>query len=69
MLVSRVKSKTDSRKNIINITNKGNDLFLKITPLILNSFLKIQEGITEDEMNSFIKIITKIQFNLKQQTI
>ena len=69
MLVSRVQSKEDSRKNIIKITAKGSNLFLKTKPLILKSVLKIQEGITEDEMNSFIKIMSKIQFNLKQQSI
>ncbi|SNR34376.1 DNA-binding transcriptional regulator, MarR family [Lutibacter agarilyticus] len=69
LLVSRVQSKKDSRKNIINITTKGSELFLKTKPLILNSVLKIQEGITEDEMNSFINIMSKIQLNLKKQTI
>ncbi len=69
LLVSRVQSKKDSRKNIINITNKGSDLFLKTKPLMLDSVLKIQEGITEDEMNSFIQIMSKIQFNLKKQSI
>lgn len=68
-LVTRVQSKKDSRKNIINITTKGSELFLKTKPLILKSVLKIQEGITEDEMKSFIHIMSKIQLNLKKQTI
>lgn len=68
-LVTRIQSKEDSRKNIINTTTKGSELFLKTKPLVINSVLKIQEGITADEMNSFIKIMSKIQFNLKQQSI
>lgn len=67
-LVSRVQSKQDSRKNIVSITNKGHKLFIKTKPIMLASILKIQEGITTDEMNSFILIMSKIQSNLKIQS-
>jgi DNA-binding MarR family transcriptional regulator len=68
-LVIRIQSKKDSRKNIIKSTATGSDLFLKTKPLMLNSILKIQEGVTEDEMNTLIQIMSKIQLNLKQQSI
>lgn len=68
-LVTRIKSKKDSRKNIITITKKGSDLFLKTKPLMLQSILKIQQGITEHEMDSFMQIMSKIQLNLKNQTL
>jgi len=68
-LVSRIKSKEDSRKNIVYNTQKGNELFLKIKPIMLKSISKVQEGITKDEMNHFIQIMSKIQKNLLNQSL
>jgi len=68
-LVARIQCKEDSRKNIVHITKAGNQLFLKTKPLILESIHKIQQGISENEMNNFIEIMTKIQNNIKNQSI
>lgn len=68
LLVERIQSKEDSRKNIVYITKKGSEMFIKTKPLMLSSVLKIQKGITEDEMNSFIQIMSKIQSNIKIQS-
>ena len=67
-LVARIQSKIDSRKNIVYSTTKGSELFLKTKPLMLESILKIQKGITDDEMKSFRDILTKIQQNLTNQS-
>ena len=67
-LVKRISSKEDSRKNIVYNTQKGNELFLKTKPIMLKSISKIQKGITEDEMNNFIQIMSKIQENLSNQS-
>jgi len=68
-LVSRIRSTDDSRKNIVYNTQKGNELFLKTKPIMLKSISKVQEGITIDEMNSFIQIMKKIQQNLLNQSL
>lgn len=68
-LVIRIPSKEDSRKNLIYITKTGKQLFLKMKPLMLKSIKILQEGITDNEMKSFINIMTKIQHNLKNQEI
>jgi len=68
-LVKRIQSKEDSRKNIVSLTETGSELFSKTKPLMLESILKIQDGISENEMKSFIQILTKIQNNLKNQSI
>jgi DNA-binding MarR family transcriptional regulator len=68
-LAIRIQSKEDSRKNSIHITALGRELFLKTKPLLLKSIHKIQEGISENEMSFFIDIMSKIQQNLKQQSI
>ena len=68
-LVTRVRSENDSRKNIVYITDKGTEMFLKTEPLMLSSILKIQKGISEDEMKTFRDILLKIQQNLTNQSI
>tara|TARA_R110001583_G_scaffold6491_4_gene32769 strand:+ start:5392 stop:5859 length:468 start_codon:yes stop_codon:yes gene_type:complete len=67
-LVTRVPSKLDSRKNLIQITEVGNELFLKTKPIFLKSLEIIQNGISKKEMNDLISILSKIQQNLKNQT-
>jgi len=68
-LVARIQSKEDSRKNIVYATNTGKQVFLKTKPLVLESILKIQEGISEEEMNAFIQIMSRIQKNLLNQSL
>lgn len=68
-LVTRIRSKNDSRKNIVSITEKGTGIFLKTEPLMLSSILKIQKGISEEEMKTFRDVLSKIQQNLTNQSI
>lgn len=68
-LVIRVSSKKDSRKKLIYITKTGAKLFLKMKPLMLKSIKTLQKGITEKEMAFFIEIMSKIQKNLKNNSI
>jgi len=68
-LVARIQSKEDSRKNIVYATSTGKQVFLKTKPLVLESILKIQEGISNEEMNSFIQIMSKIQKNLINKSL
>lgn len=64
-LVNRITSKNDSRKKLIYITENGRQLFLKMKPMMLRSIETLQNGITLSEKESFIKIMQKIQSNLK----
>ncbi|WP_299528223.1 MarR family transcriptional regulator [uncultured Lutibacter sp.] len=68
-LVTRIPSKNDSRKNLIQITETGKLLFLKMKPLMLHTLEKMQQGITEEEKKIFFNVMTKIQFNLKKHTL
>lgn len=65
-LVARIPSKNDSRKNLIFLTKNGKELFLKIKPVILQCIEKMQAGLTKEEKEFFIEIMTKIQNNFKQ---
>ena len=68
-LVTRIPSTKDSRKNLIQITEKGKLLFLKMKPLMLHTLEKMQQGITDEEKKIFFNVMTKIQFNLKKHTL
>lgn len=68
-LVVRKTAQEDARKNQIFITQQGKQLFLTMKPLLLRCIQKLQEGISEEEMKSFIKIMSKIQYNLKNQNL
>ncbi len=64
-LVVRISSKIDARKNLIYSTKKGQQLFLKMKPLMLQSIAFVQQGITAKEKETLIYIMQKIQNNLK----
>ena len=65
-LLKRLKAKKDSRKKIIQLTDKGTDLFLKTKPILIESLKKVQKNISEEELAFFFQIMTKIQANLKE---
>ncbi|REE81934.1 DNA-binding MarR family transcriptional regulator [Lutibacter oceani] len=64
-LVARVPSKLDSRKNLIKITHSGEHLFNITKPIMIASIKAIENNISVDEMNIFLKVMSKIQTNLK----
>lgn len=67
-LAVRIASEEDSRKNLIYITETGKQLFLKMKPLMLESIKKMQDGISQDDISNIIKVMSKIQHNLKNQS-
>lgn len=68
-LVARIPSKEDSRKNLIYITKNGKQLFLKMKPIMLQSIEAFQNGITEEDKKTFIKVMTKIQNNIQKLAV
>lgn len=67
--VKRVSSEKDSRKKNIYITTKGKKLFLKTKPILLSCIYKIQNNISENELENFMKVMLKIQNNLQKHEI
>jgi MarR family transcriptional regulator for hemolysin len=65
-LIKRVVNPVDRRKNILVVTEKGLlllDRFLTIE----NELLKdLQQGISQDEIDIFYKVIDQIQHNAEQ---
>ncbi|MFD0762036.1 MarR family winged helix-turn-helix transcriptional regulator [Lutibacter aestuarii] len=68
-LVERLTSKKDARKKLILITAKGEKLFLKMKPIMFQIMNIFQKGISNQEMETFIKITNQIQNNIKNQSL
>ncbi len=65
-LLTREVSKQDSRINYLVVSEKGKELinFLKEDQLILEDI--INEGITDDEYQTFSKIVDKVRKNIER---
>lgn len=63
------KSQYNSKKqaNIITITEKGRNLRTEITPIMLESRNHYLQNISQDDMQTCIKVLTQIQENLEKQ--
>ena len=68
-LVYRAISKEDARKNLIFSTETGKKLFEQMKPLMITSIKNIQKGLTEDDILQLIKTLSKIQHNIKIQSL
>jgi DNA-binding MarR family transcriptional regulator len=63
-LVIKKRSTEDKRKQIVQMTSKGEELFKNILPIVLNINKEIKEMIEENEYNQFMKTMQKIDSNL-----
>lgn len=67
-LVERTGCKSDARINLIFITENGKNLFLKMKPFMLDSIQTIQKGLTQTDIQNLIKMLSKIQSNIKNES-
>jgi DNA-binding MarR family transcriptional regulator len=63
-LVVRVPSKEDKRIKLVHITKKGIELYESVRPLIKQMILKVQHGISEQDVQFTIKILKQLQLNM-----
>ena len=68
-LVARVPSETDQRVNRIYITTNGEKILRKAQPVIDEIISEMQEGITEAERMSTIKVLKKLLNNIKSEEL
>lgn len=68
-LVIRKHSKKDARINLIFITETGRKLFTKMKPIMLSGIETLQDGLSNKEILDFINTLSKIQQNIKNQSI
>ena len=62
-LVEKKRSTLDKRKQIVQMTTKGEKLFKNIFPIVLDINKEIKEMLEEEEYNQFIKTMKKIDAN------
>lgn len=68
-LVVRVPSKEDKRIKLVHITKKGMDYYERARPLLKEMILKIQQGISSEEIKFMIKKIKHMQLNLENSVL
>lgn len=62
-LVVKQRSTKDKRKQIVQMTTKGEELFNNVLPIVLGINKEIKNMLEEDEYNQFIKTMKKIDAN------
>ena len=63
-LVEKKRSTEDRRKQIVQMTNKGEELFKNILPIVININKEIKEMLEVDEFNQLMKTMEKIDDNI-----
>lgn len=61
--VNRKVCKQDSRVNQVAITKSGAAILNKVKPVLLEIFDQLQEGITEEEKQTTLRVLKSIQEN------
>ena len=59
-LIVKKRSTEDKRKQIVQMTNKGQELLENIFPLVMRINKEIKNLLEEDEFNQFMKTMQKI---------
>lgn len=67
-LVQRVANKVDRRQNLIELTPYAWEIKDKLTAVAITSIDQIINGITQDEMATFIKVLSKMARNMNEET-
>lgn len=66
-LIFRKSIKTDKRVKNIYLTNLGEKKYSTILPILIKTFEKLQDGITNTEISQAIKTLKKIQLNITKE--
>lgn len=65
-LIVKQKSKEDKRKQIVYITDKGNELLEKIIPVVSKNNKYVENMIDEDELELLYTILNKINSKMQK---
>lgn len=68
-LVARIPSKSDNRINHIYLTKRGDEMLKHATPILTDILSQIQDGISENEIEGIIRIMKKINKNIKSEEL
>ena len=68
-LVARIPSKSDNRINHIYLTKHGDEMLKNAAPVMTDILSQIQEGISDSEIDNVIKVLKKINKNIKSEEL
>jgi DNA-binding MarR family transcriptional regulator len=63
-LIVREDMSGDRRKTLVHITQKGRRLFAETLPAILDYYRKFLDGLSDDKIEEFIKVLRRIKKNI-----
>lgn len=66
-LVNRIAQKNNARANEVILTEKGTGMAAEILDIYDGLNLDMLEGITEEEMETFLNTLSKMQHNLREK--
>lgn len=64
--LSQQTSEQDRRKNLLNLTAKGNELYQKIIPLVKNQEQRLLEGLSVQEREQLKELTVKLSVQLEE---
>ena len=67
-LVKRVANVDDRRQNLIELTPLGKDIEENVKQTAINAMGTITEGISTQQLHTFINVLTKMAQNMKEDT-
>ena len=62
--IARIPSKEDKRINKLFITKEGKNILEEVRPLFVEIIQLVEKGLSEEEIESTIKVLMKIQKNI-----
>ncbi|MCB0755080.1 MAG: MarR family transcriptional regulator [Flavobacteriales bacterium] len=68
-LVARITSAEDKRVNMVHLTKHGEKVLQEIAPVLLQTMMFMQEGISEEDQRVVIQTMKKIQENIEKHDI
>ena len=66
-LLARIPSGTDGRVNLIYLTKQGEQMLEKAKPVLKKILDEIQKGLSDNEINTVISVMKKIQKNINME--
>lgn len=65
-LVARITSPEDKRVNLVHLTKHGEKVMNETMPVLFETIMQMQDGISEKEQNTVIGVMKKIQDNIEK---
>ena len=65
-LIQRSPQKEDARAKVVELTNKGRAVFSEFWPVLYHRAANIFDGVGEDEVHVFLKVLNRIMRNFDQ---